>query len=143
LLGLHALTFIFWLFSLVWSGKGAGTGSWAGDAWWWLSRRFVKGDASLVPQAFAAVLARRRSQSWLAGLISHSLWVLAFLSALRTLVLLLASGRYHFNWDTTLWTPDTFVWLVDGLGALPSLLGFAQAGTLTMRSGDGLQVLGA
>ncbi|EKU29454.1 hypothetical protein C660_14554 [Alcaligenes sp. HPC1271] len=50
LLGLHVLTFIFWLFSLAWSGKSSGTGSWAGDAWWWLSRRFVKGDASLVPQ---------------------------------------------------------------------------------------------
>ncbi|WP_283737792.1 DUF2868 domain-containing protein [Alcaligenes faecalis] len=143
LLGLHALTFIFWLFSLVWSGKGAGTGSWAGDAWWWLSRRFVKGDASLVPQAFAAVLARRGSQSWLAGLISHSLWVLAFLSALSTLLLLLASRRYHFNWETTLLTPDTFVWLVEGLGALPSLLGFAQPDTLTIRSSDGLQVLDA
>ena len=141
LLGLHVLTFIFWLLSLALSGKTTGAGSWAGDLWWWLSRRFVKGEASLVPQAFAAVLARRGSQFWLAGLISHGLWVLAFLSALSTLLLLLASRRYHFNWETTLLTPETFVWLVEGLGVLPSLLGFTLPDTLTIRSSDGLHML--
>lgn len=143
LLGLHVLTFIFWLLSLALSGKTTGAGSWAGDLWWWLSRRFVKGEASLVPQAFAAVLARRGTQFWLAGLISHGLWVLAFLSALSTLLLLLASRRYHFNWETTLLTPDTFVWLVEGLGVLPSLLGFTLPDTLTIRSSDGLHMLDA
>lgn len=143
LLGLHVLTFIFWLLSLALSGKTTGAGSWAGDLWWWLSRRFVKGEASLVPQAFAAVLARRGSQFWLAGLISHGLWVLAFLSALSTLLLLLASRRYHFNWETTLLTPETFVWLVEGLGVLPSLLGFTLPDTLTIRSSDGLHMLDA
>ncbi|MCH1880116.1 DUF2868 domain-containing protein [Alcaligenes ammonioxydans] len=143
LLGLHVLTFIFWLLSLALSGKTTGAGSWAGDLWWWLSRRFVKGEASLVPQAFAAVLARRGTQFWLAGLISHGLWVLAFLSALGTLLLLLASRRYHFNWETTLLTPETFVWLVEGLGVLPSLLGFTLPDTLTIRSSDGLHMLDA
>lgn len=143
LLGLHVLTFIFWLLSLALSGKTTGAGSWAGDLWWWLSRRFVKGEASLVPQAFAAVLARRGTQFWLAGLISHGLWVLAFLSALSTLLLLLASRRYHFNWETTLLTPETFVWLVEGLGVLPSLLGFTLPDTLTIRSSDGLHMLDA
>ena len=143
LLGLHLLTLLFWLLSLFWSGKGAGGGSWAGDAWLWLSRRMVKGEASLVPRAFVAVLARQRSQPWLFGMISHGLWILALGSALGSLLFLLASRRYQFNWETTLLTPDAFVWLTERVGALPSLLGFAMPDAQTIRISDGLHVLDA
>lgn len=143
LLGLHLLTLLFWLFSLAWTGKGVGGGSWAGDAWLWLSRRMVKGQASLVPQAFAAVLARRRSQPWLFGMVSHGLWILALGSAVITLLLLLASRRYQFNWETTLLSPDAFVWLTERIGVLPSLLGFSMPDAQTIRISDGLHVLDA
>ncbi len=56
---------------------------------------------------------------------------------------MLASRRYNFNWETTLLTPETFVWLVEGLGVLPSLLGFTLPDTLTIRSSDGLHMLDA
>ncbi|HRL21785.1 MAG TPA: DUF2868 domain-containing protein [Alcaligenes sp.] len=143
LLGLHVLTLFFWLFSLAWAGKGVGGGSWAGDAWLWLSRRMVKGEGSLVPQAFVAVLARRRSQPWLLGMISHGLWILALLAALCTLLALLASRRYQFNWETTLLSPDAFVWLTERIGALPSYLGFSMPDAQTIRISDGLHVLDA
>ncbi|PKM27980.1 MAG: DUF2868 domain-containing protein, partial [Gammaproteobacteria bacterium HGW-Gammaproteobacteria-12] len=50
---------------------------------------------------------------------------LAMLAALTTLLLLLATRRYGFVWETTILSGDTFIALTQAVGALPALLGFS------------------
>ena len=83
------------------------------------------------------LLQRQRLSRWLFGLLSHSLWLLALSSALVLLVLQLSTRRYGFVWETTLLGSDSFTGLIQTLGALPGLLGFAQPDAAMIRaSGD-------
>lgn len=136
LLGLNAVTFLFWLASFGMPGNGAG--SLLADAWLKLTKRLARGpDAALLPRALLELLARRQMTRWSAGVISHGLWVLAMMSALVALLMLLSARRYSFQWETTLLSPDVFVSLVHGLGALPALLGFPHPDAELVRaSGD-------
>ncbi len=140
LLGLNALTFLFWLFSFVIvSGHG---GSWLGECWLWLTRRLARGpDAALAPRALIELLGRHNTLRWVLGGISHALWTLALACAVATLLAVLSARRYSFNWETTLLSPDTFVNLVTTLGWLPAKLGFAMPSPELIRASDGLQVL--
>ena len=64
---------------------------------------------------------RQRLTRWGLGLLVNALWALAMLAALVTLLLLLATRRYGFVWETTLLSGDAFVALTHLLGALPAL----------------------
>src|SRR5690606_9893459 len=75
--------------------------------------------------ALLTILHRHRLGRWLLGLGVHGLWLLAMASALLTLLALLATRRYGFVWETTILGESAFVGLTQGLGALPSLLGFS------------------
>lgn len=139
LLGLHALTFLFWLISVCLPGTPLAAGSWVGDLCFYLSRRWVRGpDAALLPQAFSAVLARARARVWCLGMFSHLFWLLALLAAFCTSVALLMARSYQFNWETTLLSPDSFVWFTETLGALPRALGFAMPDTEAIRLSGGM-----
>lgn len=136
LLGLNTVTFLFWIVSL---GMRAGSGgSLLADAWMKLTRRLARGpDAALLPRALMELLARQRASRWSGGLLSHALWTLALLAALATLLGLLATRRYTFQWETTLLSPDAFVVMTQGLGHLPGLLGFAQPPEDVIRASGG------
>ena len=125
LLGLHLFTLAVWLVGLVWSP----------DAWrhslggWWLglSARIAAGrtgQAPLLLRAATRLLTRARMLPWALGLVSHAVWTLSFAVALGGLLFALAFRRYTLGWETTILAPDFFVRLVQGLGYLPSLLGF-------------------
>lgn len=142
LLGLNTIAFVLWLVSF---GMQTGaTGSLLAGAWLSFTKKLARGpDAALLPRALLELLARQRLQRWAAGVLSHWFWTLALTGALITLLGLLATRRYTFQWETTLLSPDTFVMLVQGLGMLPSLIGFPQPPADFIRDSGGMQPLPA
>ncbi|TEA77059.1 DUF2868 domain-containing protein [Allopusillimonas ginsengisoli] len=140
LLGLNTLTFLFWLLSfVVVSGQG---GSWLGECWLWLTRRLARGpDAALAPRALVELLSRHNALRWTLGGISHALWTLALACAVMSMLAVLSTRRYSFNWETTLLSPDTFVAVTTALGWLPSTLGFSIPSPELILASDGLQRL--
>ncbi|HLU78754.1 MAG TPA: DUF2868 domain-containing protein [Burkholderiaceae bacterium] len=138
LLGLNTLAFLLWMASF--AVQGGATGSVLADGWLKLTRKLARGpDVALLPRALLELLSRQRMHRWAAGALSHGLWSLALIGVLLTLLGLLATRRYTFHWETTLLSPDTFVLAVQGLGWLPSLLGFpAPSAEIIRSSGGGL-----
>jgi len=123
LLGLNALLLASWLAGLVFAGKhSAGLGR----LWLWLSEKLARNAQAVhLAPALLLVLQRRRLNRWVVGVLVNGLWALALTSALVVMLLLLATRRYGFVWETTILGSDTFVNLTQALGALPALLGFA------------------
>ncbi|NLC34842.1 MAG: DUF2868 domain-containing protein [Alcaligenaceae bacterium] len=140
LLGLNTVAFLLWVASF---GMQTGSaGSLLRNAWLRLTQKLARGpDAALLPRALLELLARQRLQRWGAGILSHWFWTLALAGVLLTLLGMLATRRYTFQWETTLLSPDTFVALVQGLGWLPSRLGFPQPAADMIRSSGGLDIL--
>lgn len=139
LLGLHTLTLLVWLLSGFLEPDNV---SWLTNTWLWLTRKLAKGpQAALVPRALLELSNRTRTTRPLSGCISHGLWLIALLSALLTLMALLAARRYQFQWETTLLSADTFVWLTHALGWLPALAGFPLPDDTLIRASNGLQPL--
>lgn len=140
LLGLNTLTFLLWLVSF--GMRTGSSGSLLANAWLKLTHRLARGpDAALLPRALLELLSRQSLQRWSAGLLSHGLWLLALSTALLTLFALLATRRYTFHWETTLLSPDAFVMIVQGLGWLPSALGFPTPSAETIRLSSGQHAL--
>ena len=135
LLGLNAVMLLSWASGLLLAGKHSAS---LGRLWIWLSAKLAR-DANTVHlgPALILLLQRRRLNRWVLGALVNGLWLLALSSALVILLLLLATRRYGFVWETTILTPDTFVAMTRGLGALPALLGFNVPDVATIRaSGD-------
>ncbi|MFC4277495.1 DUF2868 domain-containing protein [Achromobacter aloeverae] len=142
LLGLHALTFLFWVGASVATPRGAGQG--LARLWLWVSRRLARGpDTSLAAQALLGLLARAGGLRWLFGTVSHFVWLLALTAALATLLLVLSTASYRFIWATTLLDPQTFVRLTDVLGWLPARLGFSVPDAALVAASDGTRQLPA
>lgn len=132
LLGLHLLTLLGWAAGLLLNGDSRGL---LGRLWRWLSNQLARdAQAMHLAPALMLLLQRQRLSRWAFGLLVHGLWLLALLSALASLLLLLATRRYGFVWETTLLGSDTFVSLTQALGAVPSLLGFNQPDSLLIRA---------
>jgi hypothetical protein len=122
LLGLDVLLLLSWALGLLLSGEH---GASLGRLWLWLSEKLARdAKAAHLGPALVLLLQRHRLNRWLLGALIHGLWLLAMLSALALCLLLLATRRYGFVWETTLLNADTFVTLTQALGALPELLGF-------------------
>ncbi len=123
LLGLNLLTLLGWLLGFFLAGD---SGAALGRLWLWLSQKLAR-DARAVQLAPAllAVLDQRRLGRWLLGFGVHGLWLVAMSSALLTLLMLLATRRYGFVWETTILGDATFINLTQALGVLPSWLGFS------------------
>lgn len=140
LLGLNSLTFVFWLISsIIPSGD---THASLGELWLWLTKKLARGPmAALIPRALAGLLGRQNALRPLLGSVSHVLWLFALSAMLATLLALLSARRYTFVWETTLLSPDTFVWLTTRTGWLPSLFGFDLPSEAVIRASDGLHSL--
>ncbi|MDD2892857.1 MAG: DUF2868 domain-containing protein, partial [Halothiobacillaceae bacterium] len=76
-------------------------------------------------QALLSLLGHHRLLRWGMGSLSHGLWLLALAAAVLGLLLMLATQRHVFVWETTILPGSVFVEFVTLLGKLPALLGFA------------------
>jgi len=125
LLGLNLLTLAMWVLGFFMAGRASGTGGLLGRFWLWLGEKLARDEraASLV-HGLLALTRQHQLTRWLLGIGAHGLWLLAMLGALLTLLILMATRRYGFVWETTILNEDSFVFLTEALGALPSLLGF-------------------
>jgi hypothetical protein len=137
LLGVNGLLLLGWLLGLLLMREGSAP---LGRLWLWLSEKLAR-DAQalhLVP-ALLSLLRRRRLERWGLGVLVHGFWSAIMLTVLFALLLLLATRRYGFVWETTILGGDTFVALTHALGALPALFGFPQPDAGLIRaSGDAL-----
>jgi hypothetical protein len=123
LLGLNLILLISWLSGLLFAGDSAAS---LGRLWLWLSEKLARdAQAAQLAPALILLLQRKRLNRWVLGTCVNGLWLLALVSALTLLLLLMATRRYGFVWETTILGSDTFVSLTQGLGTLPSLLGFS------------------
>ncbi|MBV2263660.1 MAG: DUF2868 domain-containing protein, partial [Thauera sp.] len=142
LLGVHLLSLLLWLASLVLQARAQGDalhhGGVLGRAWLavtgWLDR---SREAAELPLALGSLLGGGRTASWGVGAANHALWFGALAGATLGVLALLATRRYGFVWETTILPADTFVALSAALGALPGVLGFPVPDAATvLASGD-------
>lgn len=135
LLGLNLILLFSWAMSF--SLPGQSTASF-GRIWLWLSEKLARdAQAAQLAPALIVLLQRQRLNRWALGALIHGLWLLALVSALVLLLMLMATRRYGFIWETTILGSDTFVSLTQTLGTLPALLGFAVPDeTMIRASGD-------
>ena len=107
-------------------------------AWRWLSDLLARdARAAQLAPALLLLLQRQRLSRWAVSLLSNGLWALTLTSALVLLLLMMSTRRYGFVWETTLLGSDSFVGLIQALGALPALFGFNQPDAQMIRaSGD-------
>lgn len=148
LLGLHALTLAVWLLGVLASltGKDVGFGRWSlGRLALGLSARWPldRGPHALdLWRGLNDVLRRERLWPWLAGLLGHSIWTVAFALTLAVLAFGFAFQAYRLSWQTTILSADFFQQFVRVSGALPDALGFAvpdaQAVARVGQAGTGL-----
>lgn len=135
LLGLHLLLLLGWALGLLLSRDGAGA---LGHLWLWLSARLARdAQAAQLAPALLLMLQRQRLSRWGLGVLVQGFWLLTLLTALLTLLALLATRRYGFVWESTLLGGDSFIALTQAIGSLPALLGFSLPDAALIRaSGD-------
>lgn len=130
LLGLHLITLVAWVVGLVWSWTTPAHPA-SGE---WSLGRLALGITARLPweqsphrlqllRASIRVLQRERLWPWFVGVLSHSIWSLALLFTLLTLVFGFAFQAYRLSWETTILTPAFFQQFVHLTGRLPALLG--------------------
>jgi hypothetical protein len=134
LLGLNWLMLLAWTLSLFAQDR-AGV---LGRIWLWLSEKLARdAKAAQLAPALMLLLQRQRLGRWGAGLLVHGFWLATSLSALITLLILLATRRYGFIWESTLLSSETFIALTQTIGQLPALFGFTLPDAELIRaSGD-------
>lgn len=135
LLGLNLILLLSWAMSF--SVAGQSTASF-GRLWLWMSEKLARdAQAAQLAPALIVLLQRQRLNRWALGALIHGVWLLALISALVLLLMLMATRRYGFVWETTILGSDTFVSLTQTLGFLPALLGFTvPTETMIRASGD-------
>ena len=135
LLGLNLILLLSWALGLVFAGEHGTT---LGRLWLWLSEKLARdAKAAQLAPALLLLLQRQNLNRWAVGVLVNGLWLLAMLSALVMLLMLMATRRYGFVWETTLLSGDTFVAMTQALGALPAMLGFSVPSVEMIRaSGD-------
>ncbi|AZE91833.1 DUF2868 domain-containing protein [Pseudomonas orientalis] len=122
LLGLNLILLLSWALGLLFVGEH---GASLGRLWLWLSEKLARdAKAAQLAPALLLLLQRQKLNRWAIGVLVNSLWLLALLSAMVILLMLLATRRYGFVWETTLLGADTFIAVTQALGTLPALLGF-------------------
>jgi hypothetical protein len=123
LLGLNLILMLSWAMGLVFAGEH---GAALGRLWLWLSEKFARDTkAAQLPPALLLLLQRHKLNRWAIGTLVNGLWLLIMLSALTLLVLMMATRRYDFIWESTLFGADFFAALTDALAAVPHALGWS------------------
>lgn len=135
LLGLNLILLLSWALSMLFAGESTAS---LGRLWLWLSEKLARdAQAAQLAPALVLLLQRQRLNRWALGMVVNGAWLLALLSALVILLMLMATRRYGFVWETTILRGDTFVTVTQVLGALPALLGFSvPTETMIRASGD-------
>lgn len=139
LLGVHLFSLLLWLSgTMIGGGGGMAGGSALGAVWLRLVAMFDRSPAAAdLPLALAGLLTRGRLAIYGLGVVSHLLWLLALTGAAAGMLILLATRRYGFVWETTILPADAFVSLTTVLGAVPAWLGFpVPDAALVMASGE-------
>lgn len=122
LLGLNLLLLLGWILGLVFAGEQNAS---LGRLWLWLSGKLARdAKAAQLGPALVLLLQRQRLNRWAIGFVTHGAWLLALLSALLLTLMLMATRRYGFVWETTILHSDTFVIFTRALGTAPAWLGF-------------------
>ncbi len=122
LLGLNLILLLSWVLGLLFAGEHSAS---LGRLWLWLSEKLARdAKAAQLAPALLLLLQRQKLNRWAVGVLVNGLWLLALLSALVVLLMLLATRRYGFVWETTILGADTFVAVTQALGTLPGLFGF-------------------
>ena len=136
LLGLNLILLVGWALGLLFAGE---QGAALGRLWLWLSEKLARdAKAAQLAPALLLLLQRQRLNRWALGVLVNGLWLLAMVSALVVVLMLMATRRYGFVWETTLLGAETFVVLTQALGALPAMVGFdVPAEAMIRASGDG------
>jgi hypothetical protein len=135
LLGLNLLMLLGWGLGLLLSRDSTGV---LGHLWLWLSAKLARdAQAAQLAPALLLMLQRQRLSRWGLGVLVNGFWLLTLLTALLTLLALLATRRYGFVWESTLLGGDSFIALTQAIGSLPALLGFSLPDAELIRaSGD-------
>lgn len=128
LLGLPVLTLLVWLVLAVMTGGQMATGvigrgvlALAGR----LARWFDSGPAHFaLTRAVAQALAESGAARWLAGALSHWLWLAYLVGVLAVLLLHFSTREYAFHWETTILAQHHYQTVTQVLAALPGWLGF-------------------
>lgn len=136
LLGLNLILLLSWVLGLIFAGEHGAT---LGRLWLWLSEKLARdAKAAQLAPALLLMLQRKKLNRWALGTLVNGLWLMAMLCALILLLMLMATRRYGFVWETTILSADTFINVTHALGYLPSLLGFNVPTVEMIRaSGDG------
>lgn len=124
LLGLHAVTLLLWLASLMlpWPAAGSALGRLALQ----LTARLPldRGPHAVqLARATGDALRRARLAPWAFGGISHVVWSLSFLVLLAALALGFSVRAYRLSWETTILPAEFFLHFVQATGWLPQALG--------------------
>ncbi|MQU46227.1 DUF2868 domain-containing protein, partial [Pseudomonas helleri] len=123
LLGINLILLISWLLGLIFAGEHSAS---LGRLWLWLSDKFARdAKAAQLAPALLLVLQRQKLNRWALGTLVNGLWLLAMLSALTLMLLLMATRRYGFVWETTILSADVFISATRALGVVPGWLGFS------------------
>lgn len=126
LLGINLLLLLIWLLSFSINAQGGSLGR----LWYVITVAFQKrfqhnGSAAAITQAFNTLTAQAGLSRWWLSVVSHLSWLCIMLGVFAGLMLALALRSYVFVWETTILPTSVFVGLVETLGVLPGLLGFA------------------
>lgn len=127
LLGVHLLSLALWLLWMLPGGRshGLSAGGLLGRLWLRLVALADRSAAAAdLPAGLAGLLGRGRSAAWGLGAVSHGLWALLLAGAALGVLVLLATRRYGFVWETTILPAQAFVAFAGWLGVLPGALGF-------------------
>jgi hypothetical protein len=122
LLLLPTVSLFVWLISL---GLKAASGGWLGQGLeWLLGKAAQRGPQARAWQAFLALAQSSGSLRWWVGLATHTIWVATLTGVVLAMVLAFSLRHYTFVWETTWLADELFVGVAQGIGTIPSWLGF-------------------
>lgn len=144
-LGVHALTLLLWLATLLLARHlpGAGGRLSLGRLLLQLLARWPLGRSEyslMLASGASQMLRQARLAPWAFGLVSHMVWATSFVLVLAGLLLAFAFRQYHLTWETTILSSAWMDAFVQATGWLPAWLGFPVPG-ITVAQGSGTQAL--
>lgn len=127
-LGIPTLTLLLWTVLVLYRPRALDTGSLGGLLLVFarrLTRRLHPDSAHVaVVQASGILLTRTQVGRWTLSAFSHALWLAFGIGALLTVLILLGTRQYAFNWETTILSERSYVPITRLLAQGPELLGF-------------------
>lgn len=142
LLGLHGITFLFWLFSVLFFDIPSPINFIWQQLHTWLQPRIkarnttlnnaINVDKSLDQSTFYSwshYFSVSKPGKWWFYTVMHSYWFFFLLGALIYIVAVMSTRQYQFIWETTILPKHWFSHLTEWLAWLPETLGFSVPST--------------